>query len=89
MAMRPVNLKMEEAEIDDVMKVATDFQMTKTNVFKEVVREFSTKTKNDPFYRLTANVQDASEEETAETLTEIENLSDDDLSVSSVRRVSV
>ncbi len=87
--MRPVNLKMEEAEIDDVMKVATDFQMTKTNVFKEVVREFSTKAKNDPFYRLTANVQDASEEETTETLTEIENLSDDDLSVSSVRRVSV
>jgi hypothetical protein len=45
--------------------------------------------KEDPFYRLTANVQEASPEETAETLAIIDSLSDDDLAISSTERVSV
>ena len=35
--------------------------------------------KMDPYYRLTANVMDASPEETEEILSEIESMSDDDL----------
>ena len=56
---------------------------------KEAVREYVGKMKNDPFYRLTANVQEASPEETAETLAIIDSLSDDDLAISSTERVSV
>ena len=89
MTMRAVNLKMEETEMDDVRMVATDIHMTMTDVSMEDVKEYTTEMKYDAFYRLTANVQNASGEETAETLTEIENLSDDDLSISSVRRVSI
>jgi hypothetical protein len=63
--------------------------MTVTDVIKEAVREYVGKMKNDPFYRLTANVQEASPEETAETLAIINSLSDDDLAISSTERVSV
>ena len=39
--------------------------------------------KKDPFYRLTANVRDADEAETSEILSAVDNLSDDDLTISS------
>ena len=43
--------------------------------------------KQDTFYKLTANVQEADKKESAEILDEIESLSDDDLSISSVEPV--
>ncbi len=46
-----------------------------------VVREM----KKDPFYHLTANVEEADADESAEVLRAIEGLSDDDLSIVSVK----
>lgn len=86
MAVKALNFKMEEAEILDMKQVASVFNMTVTDVIKEAVKEYVDKMKQDPFYRLTANVQDASDEETAEILAEIDSLSDDDLSISSSKR---
>ncbi len=65
------------------------FNMTVTDVIREAVREYVKKKKKAPFYRLTANVQEASAEENSEMLDEIESLSDDDLTISSSERVSV
>ena len=89
MAVQAMNFKMDEAEILDMKNVASVFHMTVTDVIKEAVREYVDKMKNDPFYRLTVNVEDASAEETAEILDEIKGLSDDDLTISSARRFSV
>ena len=89
MAVKAMNFKMDEAEILDMKNVASVFHMTVTDVIKEAVREYVDKMKNDPFYRLTANVEDASAEEIAEILEEIQGLSDDDLTISSARRFSV
>ena len=88
MAVKAMNFKMDEAEILDMKNVASVFHMTVTDVIKEAVREYVDKMKNDPFYRLTANVEYASAEETAEILEEIKGLSDDDLTISSTRRFS-
>ena len=89
MAVKAMNFKMDETEILDMKNVASVFHMTVTDVIREAVREYVDKMKNDPFYRLTANVEDASDEETAEILEEIEGLSDDDLTIASTRRFSV
>ena len=89
MAAKALNFKMDEAEILDMKNVASVFHMTVTDVIKEAVREYVDKMKKDPFYRLTANVEDASAEETAEILEEIEGLSDDDLTIASTRQFSV
>jgi hypothetical protein len=53
------------------------------------VDEYLAKMKNDPFYRLTVNVEDASEEETREILGELDTLSDDDLQIASVKHFNV
>jgi hypothetical protein len=89
MATRAMNFKMDESDVLELKQVASVFSMTVTDVIKEAVREYVGKMKNDPFYRLTANVQEASPEETAETLAIIDSLSDDDLAISSTERVSV
>ena len=53
------------------------------------VKDKLTEMKNDPFYRLTHNVEDASEEETKELLNKISGLSDDDLTITSSKTITV
>ncbi len=89
MATRVINFKMDEAEILDMKHVAGVFNMSVTDLIKNAVREYLSELKSDPFYRLTANVQDASEEESAEILSEIEGLTDDELTIASTKRFTI
>lgn len=89
MAVKAMNFKMDEIDINEMKQVASVYHMTVTDVIKEAVREYVGKMKQDPFYKLTANVQEADKEESTEILDEIESLSDDDLSISSIEQVRV
>lgn len=86
MAAKALNFKMEETDIRDMKTVAGVFHMSVTDLVKEAVREYLEKLKKDPFYRLTASVQEASKEEEEEILAEIESLTDDDLTIVSTKR---
>lgn len=86
MAAKAVNFKMDEVEIADVKQVAAVYHMTITDVMKEALREYLEKLKADPFYRLTANVQEADAGEAAEILKSIDGLTDDDLTIVSTER---
>ncbi len=68
MATKAIDLKLDEQEIKDIRKVADVFHMTMTDVVREAVTEYVVKMKQDPFYRLTAMIEDASDEETEEVL---------------------
>ena len=87
MATKALNFKMDEADINDMKKVAGVFNISVTDLVKQAVKEYIEELKNDPFYRLTVNVEDASAEETEEILAEIDRMDDDDLSITSTRRV--
>lgn len=89
MATKAMNFKMDEAEILEMKHVAGVFNMSVTDLIKNAVKEYLNELKSDPFYRLTANVQDASEEEAAEILEEIEGMTDDDLTIASTKRFTV
>ena len=89
MATRALNFKMDEADILDMKQVAGVFNMSITDLVKNAVREYVSELKSDPFYRLTANVEEASAEESEEILAEIEEMSDDDLSIAATKRFSV
>ena len=86
MATKALNFKMDEADINDMKKVAGVFNISVTDLVKQAVKEYIEELKNDPFYRLTVNVEDASTEETEEILAEIDRLNDDDLSITSTRQ---
>ena len=88
MATKALNFRMDEKEMVDLKKVAAVFNISVTDLVKDAIKEHVTKLKKDPFYRLTANVENATEAETEEILKELENMSDDDLSIVSVKHVS-
>ncbi len=81
-----MNFKLDEERIFELKSVATVFNMTITDVISEALSEYIQKLKQDPFYRLTVNVQNASASETEEILNEINSLSDDDLQIVTARK---
>ena len=89
MASKALNFKMDEAIITDMKNVAGVYHMSMTDLIKEAIMDKLTALKNDPFYRLTACVKEASEEETEEILADIESLSDDDLTIAATKRFTV
>ena len=89
MAMKMVNFKMDEADIADMKTVANVYNISVTDLIRGALKEYLAELKQDPFYRLTANVEDASPEESNEILTAVSELSDDDLSISSVKRFAI
>lgn len=52
MALKAINIKMDEKRIIDIKSVASVFQMTMTDVFNEALDEYLGKMKRDPYYRL-------------------------------------
>lgn len=85
MAVKALNFKLEESDILDMKHVAGVFHMSMTDLIKNAVNQYMVELKNDPYYRLTANAEEASKEESDEILAEIESLSKDDLSISSIK----
>lgn len=89
MATKALNIKMDEDRLADIKSVAAVFHMSMTDVVMDALDEYLSKMKNDPFYRLTVNVEDASEKEMQEVLGELDALTDDDLQIASVKHFSV
>ena len=86
MATKAINFKLDEKEIHEVRHVAEVYNKSMTDLIKEAIREYLDRAKKDPFYRLTANVEEASPEEESEILEMIEGLSDDDLKISTSKK---
>ena len=89
MSVKALNFKMEESDLKEMREVASVYHMTLTQLVKEAVDDYLQKMKADPFYKLTANVQEADAEESAEILRAVEELSDDDLVIAASERVHV
>ena len=89
MATKAMNFKMDEADIEEMKDVAAVYNMTVTDLIKNAIKDYISELKRDPFYRLTNNVKDASAKETAEVLAAVEGMSDDDLSIVSVKKFKV
>ena len=85
MTKRAISIKMDETDIIAVKEAAAVYNTTMTEIIAAAVHEYLKKIQKDPFYRLSGNVMEASAEENAEILGEIESLSDNDLMISSVR----
>lgn len=89
MATKAVNFKMDEVEINDIKHVASVYHMTLTEIIKEAINEYLQKMKADPFYRLTANVEEADASESNEIIEAINQLEDDDFVIVSSERFTI
>lgn len=89
MASKVLNFKMDEAEILDLKQVAGVFHLSVTELVREAIRAYLLELKQDPFYRLTAQVQEASPEESEEILGELDRMTDEDLRIASSKRFTL
>jgi len=89
MALKAMNIKLEERKIDDVKNVAAVFHMTITEVFNEALDAYLEEMKKDPLYRLTANIETVSDEENKEIMDAMDDLSAEDLEIASVKKHTV
>jgi len=89
MAVKAMNFKLEEDRIADMKGVANAFHMTMTDVVNAALDTYLAQKKKDPFYRLTLNVEEATAIESEEILGALNSMSDDDLKISSVKKITL
>ncbi len=89
MATKAINMKLDEQLLNDIKKIASVYHMTFSDTVREALGEYIEKMKADPFYRLTANVEKASAEESEDILSAINGLTDEDLEIVSRRTAKV
>ena len=65
-------------EITDMKNTAAVFKMSAADFVRNAVREYTEQKKQEPFYRLTANIEEADPEESAEILALIDSMTEDD-----------
>ena len=65
-------------EISDMKNTALVFGMSAADFVRKAVREYVEQKKREPFYRLTANIEEADPEESAEILALIDSMTEDD-----------
>ena len=81
MATKALNFKMDEADIEDIKKISSVFNMSQTEIVKNAIRQYINKLKKDPYYRLTSHVMEADPEETEEILRHLDSMNDDDFEI--------
>ncbi len=89
MATKPVNLRMDEAQIMDIKDVASVFSMSFTDVIREAVDDYLVKKKKDPFYRLTSNIQEVTDKENEELISDLSSLNEDDLKIAETEVIRI
>ena len=89
MATKAMNFKFDEQDILDMKNVAGVYNMSVTDLVKKAIQEYIAELKNDPFYKLTENVTEASMEESKVILNDISSLTDDDLTITTVKKFNV
>ena len=62
MATKAINMKLDEQLLNDIKKIAYVYHMTFSDTVREALGEYIEKMEADPYYKLTANVEEASAE---------------------------
>ena len=65
-------------EIADMKKTAAVFKMSPADFVRKAVREYIEQKKHEPYYRMTADIEEADPEETEELLALLDSMTDDD-----------
>ena len=65
-------------EIDDMKKTAAVFKMSPADFVRKAVREYIDQKKHEPYYMMTADIEEADPEEAEELLALIDSMTEDD-----------
>ena len=89
MAAKLYSFRIDESELIDMKQVARVYSMSVTDLIKNAIDRYMADLRKDPFYRLTENIEDADKAETEEILAQIDNMTEDDLKITSAKYFSI
>lgn len=84
--MKSINIRLEESIIEEMKHVAHIYHKNMSDLIREGITKVLEEKKNDIYYRLT-NFPECSQEETDEIIAELNNLSEDDLTIVKTERI--
>ena len=79
--MKAITLRLDEDMLDEIREVSKIYNITATELIREGIKNILTNKKNDIYFKLITNKTECDEKESAEIMSKINNLSEEDLTV--------
>ena len=79
--MKAISLRLDEDMLDEIREVSKIYNITATELIREGIKNILTNKKNDIYFKLITNKTECDEKESAEIMSKINNLSEEDLTV--------
>ena len=79
--MKAISLRLDEDMLDEIREVSKIYNITATELIREGIKKILTNKKNDIYFKLITNKTECDEKESAEIMSKINNLSEEDLTV--------
>jgi hypothetical protein len=79
--MKAISLRLDEDMLDEIREVSKIYNITATELIREGIKNILTNKKNDIYFKLITNKAECDEKESAEIISKINNLSEEDLTV--------
>ena len=79
--MKAISLRLDGDMLDEIREVSKIYNITATELIREGIKNILTNKKNDIYFKLITNKTECDEKESAEIMSKINNLSEEDLTV--------
>ena len=79
--MKAISLRLDDDMLDEIREVSKIYNITATELIREGIKNILTNKKNDIYFKLITNKTECDEKESAEIMSKINNLSEEDLTV--------
>lgn len=79
--MKAISLRLDEDMLDEIREVSKIYNITATELIREGIKNILTNKKNDIYFKLITNKTECDEKESSEIMSKINNLSEEDLTV--------
>ena len=79
--MKAISLRLDEDMLDEIREVSKIYNITATELIREGIKNILTNKKYDIYFKLITNKTECDEKESAEIMSKINNLSEEDLTV--------
>ena len=79
--MKAISLRLDEDMLDEIREVSKIYNITASELIREGIKNILTNKKNDIYFKLITNKTECDEKESAEIMSKINNLSEEDLTV--------
>lgn len=79
--MKAISLRLDENMLQEIKEVSNIYNIPSSELIRKGIEMILKEKKSEAYYRLTANIQEATEEETKEIMDKLNSYTDKDLEI--------